>query len=341
MSVDTTQPGSASVAAATGRSRTSWLLVVLLLAVIVAAGAWWWLRESAPAPIVEYKMLVERDIPTGIAVAPDGSVWFSIDFSDAVGVLRNGKIERFTKRSNNVDALGIGVDANGNAWFADAPAVAIQRFSSNGEQTKFPLDTPIARLGRLAVAPDGAVWFAEGSYYSITRLKDGVLKRHPLITASGGPYGVAVARDGNVWATLQGGNRIVHITPEGELTEHEIPTRSSAPTDIAVDANGTVWFLEFRGNKIGRFENGKFSEFPVPADGAGLTGIAVAPDGAIWFGMLRAHKLGRLRDGKLKVFELPRGDARPYSVAADATGNIWYTDIRGYIGMLPAKAAAK
>ena len=74
-------------------------------------------------------------------------------------------------------------------------------------------------------------------------------------------------------------------------------------------------------------------------DNAGLTGLAVADDGAVWFGMLRAGSLGRLRDGEVTTFKLPRDDARPYSVAVDPDGNVWYADIRGYVGMLPARHA--
>ena len=55
--------------------------------------------------------------------------------------------------------------------------------------------------------------------------------------------------------------------------------------------------------------------------------------------MLRAGSLGRLRNGQLDVFDLPRDDARPYSVTVDRDGNVWYADIRGYVGMLPARYA--
>jgi virginiamycin B lyase len=80
-------------------------------------------------------------------------------------------------------------------------------------------------------------------------------------------------------------------------------------------------------------------EFAVAKENAGLTGLAVADDGAVWFGMLRAGSLGQLRKGELKTFKLPREDARPYSVAVDRDGNVWYADIRGYVGMLPARYA--
>lgn len=322
--------------------RRLWLTALSIIAVAVASGAaaWWTLQPHKPA-FVEYPMTVATDIPTAIATAPDGTAWFSIDFSDAIGMVRNGKVERLSKGSRNAEPIGLGVDAAGNAWLADPPAVAIQRVAPNGEIRSFPLGTPIARLGRLTVAPDGGVWFAESTAFSITRLKDGELKRHEISMVRGAPFGVAAAPDGSVWATLQAGNSLVRIAADGTMTEFEVPSRGASPTDVAVDPSGTVWFLEFRANRIGRFRDGKFGEIDVPLERAALSGLAAAPDGSVWFGMLRGAALGRVRDGHVKTFRLPRDNARPFSVAVDRTGNVWYTDISGWVGMLPAAEAAR
>ncbi len=57
--------------------------------------------------------------------------------------------------------------------------------------------------------------------------------------------------------------------------------------------------------------------------------------------MLRRGSIARLKDGKVEEFRLPRKDARPYNVAVDRDGNVWYTDIRGFVGMLPAADAKR
>jgi virginiamycin B lyase len=211
----------------------------------------------------------------------------------------------------------------------------------SGEISSFPLDTPIVRLGRLAVAPDGSAWFAESTGYSITRLKDGELTRHVFESPRGGPYGVAVAADGTVWATLQAANQLLRIAPDDQIEAVDVPRRAAVPTDIKVGLDGSIWFIQFRGNRIGRLKDGAFDEFEVGEENAGLTGIAVADDGAAWFGMLRGGALGRLRDGEVTTFKLPRERARPYSLAVDRDGNVWYADISGYVGMLPARHARR
>jgi virginiamycin B lyase len=317
------------------------LLAIVLLGLAVAAAFLWRPFGPRSAKFVEYPMTVSTDIPTAVAVAPDGSVWFSIDFSDAVGVVRAGKVERLIKPSRNSEPIGIAVDAGGKVWVTDAATVSILGVSTAGELQSVKLGTPIARLGRMAAAPDGSVWFAEASAYSITRLKNGELKRHAIDSVRGGPYGVAVAADGTVWATLQGANALLRIGTDGKMTEHEIPTPGVSPTDVAVDATGTVWFLEFRTDRIGKFQSGKFEELALPEAKVGLSGLALAPDGTVWFGMLRKGSIGRLRDGKIVEFKLPRERARPYSVAVDKSGNVWFADISGFVGMLPADAAAR
>ena len=244
-----------------------------------------------------------------------------------------------------MEPLGLAIDANGSAWYTDSPKGVISRVSPEGEIHSFSLSMPIVRLGRLAIAPDGAIWFAEPIPVSVTQLKDGVFRRFvvgppaPTGLDNVAPFGVAVDPRGVVWATLQNANKLVRISASGEMTPFPVPTRRSGLADIAVDPSGAVWFLEIAANKIGRFAEDRFQEFPVPTPGAGLTGLAVAPDGAVWFTELRAHKLGRLRDGIVTEYALPRSDARPFAVAVDAKNNVWYTDLAGWLGRLAAERA--
>jgi virginiamycin B lyase len=334
---------SYALGAARPRRRRAWPLlaaVAATLAALLAAAGYLILKEGPGARFVEYAMLQPRDMPTAIAAAPDGTVWFTIDLADAIGRVRDGRLERLPKPGRNVEPLGLGAAPDGGVWYTDAAAGLVARMAPTGEVTSYRLDTPLVRLGRLAVAPDGAAWFAEGTAYSITSVKDGRLTRHVFDSLRGGPYGVAVAGDGTVWATLQEANQLLRIAPDGAgTTAFDLPRRGSVPTDVAVGPDGAVWFLEFRGNRVGRLKDGRFDAFEIGRENAGLSGLAVAPDGAVWFGMLRLGALGRLRDGEVEMFRLPRERARPYSLAADRDGNIWYADIAGFVGVVPARHA--
>jgi virginiamycin B lyase len=298
----------------------------------------------------EFKLPNRTDIPVAIAVAPDGTVWFTLESSDTIGLFRNGRIQKVLKGTESIEPLGLAVDARGGAWYTEAPKQRISRASPDGTITSFGLSTPVARLGRLAVGADGDVWFAEPSLVSVTHFRDGRFTRHVLGAFAhreglmlehrdAAPFGVAVAPDGMVWATLQNANKLLRIAPDGEKTGFDVPTRRSGLGDIAVGGDGAVWFLEVGANKIGRFAGGRFEEFTVPTPNAGLTALAVAPDGAAWFTELRAHRLGRLHGGVITEFALPRRDARPFGIAVDAGNNVWYTDLSGWLGRLAADRA--
>jgi virginiamycin B lyase len=314
-----------------------WVVAALLFAAGLGALVWH-LGGRSGSGFVEYPMLVKTDIPTAVAAGPNGAVWFTIEFSDAIAVFRDGKIERFRKGGQNLEPLGLAVDTTDGAWYTDTPMRAISHILPDGSIRSFPLSTPVVRLGRLAVGPDGSVWFADVTTASVTRLKDGNFKRCDVSSLGATPYGLAVDGSGSVWTTLQGADQLGFISSGGQATALDIPTRNSGLGDVAVDRGGAVWFVEMRANKIGRFADGRFTEFAIPTPSAGLTAIAAAPDDAVWFTEISAGKLGRLRDGRVSEFPLPRANARPFGVTVDTANNVWYTDLSGSLGMLPAIA---
>jgi virginiamycin B lyase len=314
-----------------------WLGGAVLVGVAAMLALAW--RPWSDAGFVEHRMQRRTDIPAAVAIAPDGAVWFTIEMSDAIGVHRHGHLERVSKGTQNLETLGLDVDADGGVWYTDGPGRAVARLAPDGSVRSFPLATPVVRLGRLAVAPDNAVWFADTTTASVTRLKDGVFTRHVSPSAGAAPWGVVVEPHGTVWATFPDVNRLARIDADGRVTEFEVPTRGSGLGDVAVDAGGAVWFLEQQANKVGRFADGRFAEFAVPTPSPGLTSLAVAPDGAAWFTELRGGRLGRVRDGRVTEFRLPRPDARPFGIAVDRANNVWYTDLGGWLGMLRADSA--
>lgn len=324
------------------RLRLSLLAAVGLIAILAfALGGWllWRSRPLAAPRYVEYPMQARTDIPAAVAVAPTGEVWFTIDFSNAIGLLGGETVRRFSKPRENLDPLGLAVAPDGSAWFTDAIDGSIGHVFQDGSIEAFPAPTRIVRFGRLAIAPDGAVWYADGVISGFTRLKDGVFTAYTVPSADPSPFGVAVDPAGNVWGTLQTANQLVRIGTDGRIELFELPTRAAGPTDLAIGPDGAVWFIELRANRIGRYADGQFTDFAIPTPNAGPVSLAVAPDGAVWFTELTAHRLGRIRNGQVAELPLPRQDARPFGIAVDRFGNVWYTDLQGWLGKLPAEEA--
>src|SRR5439155_21306002 len=137
------------------------------------------------------------------------------------------------KHTYNLESLGLDVDATGNVWFTDGPARAVSRMAPDGSIRSFPLTTGVVRLGRLAVGPDNAVWFADATTASVTRLKDGVFTRHASRSAGAAPWAVAVEPRGTGWATLQDSNRLARLAGAGQLPESSMTTSGSGLGDVA------------------------------------------------------------------------------------------------------------
>jgi virginiamycin B lyase len=322
-----------------GTNRVVPALVIVSAVFAVAAYGWLTVSRGTAEQRLEYRVLDAQDIPAAVAIAPDGAVWFTLESSDSLGILRDGHMRKLSRGSESLEALGLAADAHGGAWFTDIAGQSIGHLDSNGTRDAVRVPGPLAQLGRLAIAPDGAVWFADSWSNSITRLQDGRLVTYPALEPNAAPFGVAVERNGTVWATLQVANKLVRIDPDGTYAEIDLPTRNATPADVAVDDSGGVWLTELRANKLARYREGRFDEFAAPGEAAGLTSLAVAPDGSVWFTELRQQKLARLRDGSIAEFPLPRPEARPFGVAVDASGNVWYTDLSGWVGKLPGYQA--
>ena len=174
------------------RPRLSWPLLLgvvgAILVAIAAVGVFIALLPSGPPRhFVEYEVMGGAKMPTAVAAGPDGSVWFSIDLSDVIGRLRDGRIEFLPTGIKSIEPVGLAVAPDGSAWFTDNAAHSISRVAVSGEVTRIPLDTPSVRLGRLAVGGNGAVWFAEETGYSVSEIRDGKLIRHYYDSPRGGP----------------------------------------------------------------------------------------------------------------------------------------------------------
>ena len=162
------------------RTRWLWLGAAVLVAALGGAATWVANRNYPGMRFIEYRMAQPLDTPTAIAAAPDGTIWFTIDLAAAIGRVHDGRLERLSLASSNVEPIGLGAGPDGSAWYTDNGARAISRITPTGEISSFPLGTPIVRLGRLTVAPQGAVWFAEATGYRMTLLHGSAVRRRGL-----------------------------------------------------------------------------------------------------------------------------------------------------------------
>jgi len=157
-------------------------------------------------------------------------------------------------------------------------------------------------------------------------------------TASGSrPLAIAAGRDGALWFTEIGANKIGRMTTDGFLTgEWTVPTPGSQPDGIAIAADGSVWFAEVIGNKIGRLRpGGVIVEYPVPTPDSRPTEVTVGPEGRVWFterGTVAApgSRVGAVDPSTGAVTDyVVRSGSRPLGIVAGPDGTLWFTEQAG------------
>ena len=93
----------------------------------------------------------------GIAVAADGTVWFSAQFSGALGrVSPAGEVALFPFPSRGTQPLAVALQPDGTAWGADLAGERLGRVAPDGSFTEIP-------LGRAGGSRRGSPWRPTGS----------------------------------------------------------------------------------------------------------------------------------------------------------------------------------
>ncbi len=203
-------------------------------------------------------------MPGGIAVGPDGNLWFTEYNDNRIGrITPSGSVTEFLIPTAYSQPWTIAAGPDGNLWFTEHESGKIGRITPNGS------DSTIA-----------------------ASIREFVIVTPTMLSA---PWGIAAGQDGNMWFTVGVNNSLIGcITPGGTITEFATPTFLSDPMGIVAGPDGNLWFTEFDGNRIGRItQSGQIAEFPIPTVLSGAPSITAGPDGHIWF-TERIGGIGRL-----------------------------------------------
>ncbi len=192
----------------------------------------------------------------------------------------------------------------------------------------------------------------------------------PITNPPGGPEGITLGPDGNLWFSIQFSSQIGRITPTGAVTVFDIPNVDAGPIDIARGPDNNMWFAEYGNSYVTDEYLGRISpvapytitQYPVPLLSAGnvvagptgvqLWGVTAGPDGNVWFTEYNNHAIGHMApDGTGGVaLSTPLGltnptdnpsvlGSYPSEITVGPDGNIWYADEGGgKIGMVPLTA---
>jgi len=204
-----------------------------------------------------------RETQNIITAGPDGALWFTESAVSLIGRITPGGAITEVAALPGSEPFDIATGADGSLWFT-----MLQRAShlgrivldGQGGAAVSELAATIPLSWRIAAGTDGKLWLTginPPDQAFIQQLITWVTPDGMVGTAKVGDYravspGIAAARDGTVWFTLNHQGSIAGITGDRDLTFTVYPTSSgSHPFAITAGPDGNIWFTEEHG--IGRF----------------------------------------------------------------------------------------
>jgi virginiamycin B lyase len=321
------------------------LTLVLAGAAVALAGGSNYNVVPGTLPSVAGKV-TEWSVPTprfarDPAPAPDGSIYITVMHAD--------RIARFDPVTHQFREWDLPRGAHPHGLVVDRQGIVY--YTGNGNGTIGRLDPASGKVTEyrapsggsphtIVQAGDATLWFTvqDGR---IGRLdpKSGVITEYPT---RGGPYGLALAKDGAVWFCQLSGDRLGRLDPStGKITEIEV-RRGSAPRRVAANADGSIlWFAFYGSNELVKFDpmaQKILKVYPLPSGGGGGA-YAVTVDGAgyPWVDEISGNTVVRLDPAteKMQVIKLPSANTGIRKMVIAADGRLWYMGSHnGKIGVI-------
>ena len=227
-----------------------------------------WFTELAGSKIVrgttscaytEFSTLFAVDGPQLLSDRGDGNVWFTGNTGNHVGFqgLTSGVSGETTIPTANSKPFGIAPAPDLNLYFTENAVDQLGRIPMLfGAITEVPLPAGSApeQIVRgpsteTTCAGGPCMWFTEFGTSRVARLNPAgwpapTIDHFPTTTASSNPIGIAAGKDGALWITESGLDRIGRVSVNGSVSEYSSPVIGLGVKGIAVAPDGSLWFAE-------------------------------------------------------------------------------------------------
>jgi virginiamycin B lyase len=204
---------------------------------------------------VQFDVSQTSQFSQGIALGPDGNIWFAEPPSQIGRITPSGALTEFSLPTPGSTPAGIITGRDGNLWFTESDGNQIGRISPAGVVAEFLVPTANANPKGIAAGADGNLWFTEDGY-SIGRVTphgDFVEYAMPGIASIGA---IIAGPDGALWFPCASNNlsMVCRITTSGALSEFPFVSVANGPAEsIAVGWDGNLWLAGPSLGAIGRF----------------------------------------------------------------------------------------
>ena len=315
-------------------TRVGFLLLSLSAALAYAGGSNYGITPGARPDLAG--RVSEWPVPTprfarDPAVAPDGSIY--------IAVMQGNKVAHFNPKTATFREWdlpsghrphGLLVDRAGNVWTTGNGNGTIGKLDSKtGQMVEYK--TPSGRGGphTLIITEDQkTIWFTMQSGDKVASLDTatGAIREYP---SSGGPYGLALDKAGNVWFCRMGDNRMGKLDPKtGKMSEVDTGPRSR-PRRVAAAPDGMLWITLYGNGKLAKLDPAAMKvvkAYQLPAGDAGAYAVTVDGGGMIWANEINTDTVVRLDPAteQMRVIQLPSSNVGIRKMVTDASGRLWY-----------------
>jgi len=244
----------------------------------------------------------EYEVPAGsrphdVAVAEDGTVWYTAQGS--------GELGRLTPDSGQVDEVDLGDGSrphgvtfgpDGAAWVTDGGLNAIARVDpSTSEVETFPLPTDEgANLNTAVFDGDGTLWFTgQAGIYGRLDPATGEVELFDAPRGQG-PYGITATPDGDVYYASLAGSYLARIdAATGEATVIEPPTAEQGTRRVWTDSQGRLWTSQWNAGQVAVYDPAgeRWQEWRLPGDNPQAYAVYVDDQDRAWLSDFGANAL--------------------------------------------------
>ena len=269
---------------------------------VVASGATLWIAEpgrnaiARRAPdgvITDFPIPSANAQPSGIAPAPDGSVYFTEQETGKIGRIDPaGHIQEFALADPRAAPASIAIVPDASTgrylvWVAERSANSLGVLDpQTGTIQEHPLPETVSCPDTLTTTSSGTLYLGYCFSPSLAQItSNGTINPVPNIQLDS--YGLI--RPGPNGDVLVAGepqqNELERVAPDGSQTLYLLPDTRGDTVDAVTAPDGRIWFTDQEVNRVGVLDprTRKVQEFTVPTPLSSPSGITVDSRGTVWF----------------------------------------------------------